>query len=117
MKILVIGATGLIGSAVCARLRSDGHEVVGTARPGSVLRPAGVDRVIEIDVAADDDWYLFDPADTPDLVELTGAAFSERYAHYVAEARAGRLPRHRRLRRWTSGSRPGRRWSSGVQGV
>ncbi|EYR63313.1 ribonucleotide-diphosphate reductase subunit alpha [Actinotalea ferrariae CF5-4] len=56
-------------------------------------------------VAADDDWYLFDPADTPDLVELTGAAFSERYAHYVAEARAGRLPRHRRLRareQWTA---------------
>jgi ribonucleoside-diphosphate reductase alpha chain len=56
-------------------------------------------------VAADDDWYLFDPADTPDLVELTGAAFSERYGHYVAEARAGRLPRHRRLRareQWTA---------------
>nr|WP_297428278.1 ribonucleoside-diphosphate reductase subunit alpha [uncultured Actinotalea sp.] len=56
-------------------------------------------------VAADDDWYLFDPADTPDLVELTGAAFSKRYAHYVAEARAGRLPRHRRLRareQWTA---------------
>lgn len=56
-------------------------------------------------VAADDEWYLFDPADTPDLVELTGAAFSARYAHYVDEARAGRLPRHRRMRareQWTA---------------
>jgi ribonucleoside-diphosphate reductase alpha chain len=56
-------------------------------------------------VAADEDWYLFDPADAPDLVELTGAAFSARYAHYVAEARAGRLPRHRRIRareQWTA---------------
>ncbi|WP_225752745.1 ribonucleoside-diphosphate reductase subunit alpha [Actinotalea sp. Marseille-Q4924] len=56
-------------------------------------------------VAADDDWYLFDPADTPDLVELTGAAFSARYAHYVGEARSGRLQRHRRIRareQWTA---------------
>ncbi|MBC7291316.1 MAG: ribonucleoside-diphosphate reductase subunit alpha, partial [Actinotalea sp.] len=56
-------------------------------------------------VAADGDWYLFDPADTPDLVELTGAAFSARYTHYVAEAEAGRLPRHRRVRareQWTA---------------
>lgn len=56
-------------------------------------------------VAADDDWYLFDPADTPDLVELVGRAFSERYAHYVGEALAGRLPRFRRMRareQWTA---------------
>lgn len=56
-------------------------------------------------VAADDDWYLFDPADAPDLTELVGAEFSERYAYYVAQAQAGRLPRHRRLRareQWTS---------------
>lgn len=51
MKILVIGATGLIGSAVCARLRSDGHDVVGTIRPGSVLHPAGMERLIEVDLA------------------------------------------------------------------
>lgn len=45
-------------------------------------------------VERDDRWYLFDPADVPDLVELTGSAFSRRYAAYVAEADAGRL-RHR----------------------
>ncbi|MFK5689455.1 ribonucleoside-diphosphate reductase subunit alpha [Ornithinimicrobium sp. LYQ92] len=48
-------------------------------------------------VQADDEWYLFDPLTTPDLVELTGAAFSARYAHYVTEARAGRL-RHKKVR-------------------
>lgn len=42
-------------------------------------------------VAADDDWYLFDPLECPDLVELTGAAFSARYAEYVALAEAGKL--------------------------
>ncbi len=49
-------------------------------------------------VADDEDWYLFDPAETPDLVELTGAAFSARYAHYVAEAEAGRLRAYSRVR-------------------
>ncbi|MCU1432112.1 MAG: ribonucleotide-diphosphate reductase subunit alpha, partial [Actinotalea sp.] len=49
-------------------------------------------------VAADDDWYLFDPAETPDLVELVGREFSERYAQYVADARAGRIRRFARLK-------------------
>lgn len=31
-KVLVIGATGLIGSAIAARLRRDGHDVSGLAR-------------------------------------------------------------------------------------
>ena len=49
-------------------------------------------------VAVDDDWYLFDPAETPDLVELVGRAFSERYAQYVADAQAGRIRRFRRIK-------------------
>ncbi|WP_051481068.1 ribonucleoside-diphosphate reductase subunit alpha [Cellulomonas sp. KRMCY2] len=49
-------------------------------------------------VAADADWYLFDPAETPDLVELTGDAFSRRYEAYVADAQAGRIRRFRRMR-------------------
>lgn len=48
-------------------------------------------------VDADEPWYLFDPLEVPDLVELTGAAFSRRYAEYVARAEAGEL-RHRRVR-------------------
>ena len=48
-------------------------------------------------VEADEDWYLFDPLETPDLVELTGAAFSRRYAEYVRLAQEGRV-RHRRMR-------------------
>ena len=47
-------------------------------------------------VAKDEDWYLFDPAETPDLTELTGAAFSKRYAYYVAQAQAGKIKRFRR---------------------
>ena len=49
-------------------------------------------------VADDADWYLFDPAEVPDLVELVGADFSRRYAHYVSLAEAGRLRTFRRIK-------------------
>lgn len=42
-------------------------------------------------VQNDDDWYLFDPLEVADLNELYGQDFSDRYAHYVAEAEAGHL--------------------------
>lgn len=48
-------------------------------------------------VERDEDWYLFDPLETPDLVEATGAEFSRRYAAYVTLAEQGGL-RHRRMR-------------------
>ncbi|WP_109470967.1 ribonucleoside-diphosphate reductase subunit alpha [Ornithinimicrobium cavernae] len=48
-------------------------------------------------VEQDEEWFLFDPLETPDLVEATGAEFSRLYAEYVTRARAGEL-RHRRLR-------------------
>ncbi|WP_333907893.1 ribonucleoside-diphosphate reductase subunit alpha [Cutibacterium equinum] len=47
-------------------------------------------------VAKDEDWYLFDPAETPDLTELTGSAFSKRYAHYIEQAEAGAITRFHR---------------------
>lgn len=37
------------------------------------------------------DWYLFDPADTPDLTELYGEEFSKRYNEYVKLAEAGKM--------------------------
>jgi len=36
-------------------------------------------------------WYLFDPKEVPDLVELYGSAFSKRYAEYVEQAEKGAL--------------------------
>ncbi|MGK2310494.1 ribonucleoside-diphosphate reductase subunit alpha [Cutibacterium sp. V947] len=47
-------------------------------------------------VAKDEDWYLFDPAETPDLTELTGSEFSKRYAYYVTQADAGKIKRFHR---------------------
>ena len=42
-------------------------------------------------VQNDDDWYLFDPLEVMDLNELYGAAFSKRYAEYVAMAEKGEI--------------------------
>ncbi|MBN2177384.1 MAG: ribonucleoside-diphosphate reductase subunit alpha [Demequinaceae bacterium] len=49
-------------------------------------------------VRDDEDWYLFDPAETPDLVELTGSAFSARYSEYVEMAEAGRMREFKKTR-------------------
>ncbi|MDR9775962.1 SDR family oxidoreductase [Rhizobium hidalgonense] len=50
MKILVIGATGLVGSAVCARLATGGYDVTRAVRPGK--RPAADPGAwVEVDVA------------------------------------------------------------------
>ncbi|MFA5163207.1 MAG: ribonucleoside-diphosphate reductase subunit alpha [Patescibacteria group bacterium] len=36
-------------------------------------------------------WYLFDPKETPDLVDLSGQAFSQRYQEYIEKAEKGEL--------------------------
>lgn len=57
MRILVNGATGLIGSAVCARLFADGHEVVAAMRKQGPKPISGASCVV-IDMASADtaDW-------------------------------------------------------------
>ncbi|NQX87960.1 MAG: ribonucleoside-diphosphate reductase subunit alpha [Halioglobus sp.] len=42
-------------------------------------------------VFEDGDWTLFSPNDTPDLHDLYGKAFEERYTHYEKMARSGDL--------------------------
>ena len=42
-------------------------------------------------VEKNQDWYLFDPAETPDLTELYGEEFSARYKEYIKMAEAGKL--------------------------
>ena len=42
-------------------------------------------------VQAADDWYLFDPAETPDLPELYGEDFSKAYAGYIEKAKRGEM--------------------------
>lgn len=42
-------------------------------------------------------WTLFNPSDAPDLHDLYGRAFEERYVEYEAMADRGELPLHRRI--------------------
>jgi ribonucleoside-diphosphate reductase alpha chain len=42
-------------------------------------------------VISGSEWYLFDPAETPELTELYGQAFSQRYMEYVELAKAGKM--------------------------
>lgn len=46
-------------------------------------------------VFEDAQWTLFSPNDTPDLHELSGTAFTERYQHYEQQAASGELALHK----------------------
>ena len=48
-------------------------------------------------VAAETDWYLFDPAEVADLPDLYGEDFAKRYNEYVAMAEAGKLRAFKKL--------------------
>ena len=60
MRVLLLGATGLIGSAVAARLQAAGHESVGVARKvDGPARRVPVARWIALDlrdIRAPEDW-------------------------------------------------------------
>lgn len=60
MRVLLLGATGLIGSAIAARLRRDGVTVVAVARGGgSAVRRLGLDQVVKLDLrdaTRPEDW-------------------------------------------------------------
>ncbi len=43
------------------------------------------------------DWYMFDPADTGDLNELYGQAFSKRYQYYVDKVERGELKTFKKI--------------------
>src|SRR5690606_13866722 len=49
-------------------------------------------------VFQDGEWTLFSPADTPDLHDLYGTAFEERYNHYERLAAEGKLKLHKNVR-------------------
>ncbi|MCA0899126.1 ribonucleoside-diphosphate reductase subunit alpha [Microbulbifer agarilyticus] len=49
-------------------------------------------------VFEDKEWTLFSPADTPDLHDLFGDKFEERYNHYEQLAADGKLKLHKKVR-------------------
>jgi len=64
----------------------DDHIRMRTANTAAYISDEFMNRVKE-----GDDWYLFDSAETGDLNELYGAAFSARYREYIELAKAGKM--------------------------
>ncbi len=64
----------------------DDHMRMRTANTAAFISDEFMKRV-----ASGEDWYLFDPAETGDLNELYGHAFSERYKIYAGMAERGEL--------------------------
>ncbi len=57
-----------------------------TANTASFLTDEFMKRVI-----ADEQWYMFDPKETPDLIELYGKDFSKKYQEYIQKAEKGKM--------------------------
>ena len=49
-------------------------------------------------MAQDGDWTLFSPADAPDLHDLYGRAFEQRYEQYEEQTRTGQLKLFKRIK-------------------
>ncbi|MGY3690518.1 ribonucleoside-diphosphate reductase alpha subunit [Bradyrhizobium sp. USDA 3240] len=49
-------------------------------------------------VEADGEWTLFSPDETPDLHDLNGKPFADRYAHYEAKAERGEMRVFKQIR-------------------
>ena len=64
----------------------DDHVRMRTANTAAYISDEFMKRVKN-----DEAWYLFDPAETPDLNELYGESFSKRYNEYVAKAERGEI--------------------------
>ncbi|MEI6379141.1 MAG: ribonucleoside-diphosphate reductase subunit alpha [Candidatus Falkowbacteria bacterium] len=49
-------------------------------------------------VAADDYWYMFDPHDVSDLIELYGQGFDQRYQYYCQQAEKGQIKNFKKIK-------------------
>jgi nucleoside-diphosphate-sugar epimerase len=101
MRVLVLGATGYIGSAVAERLREAGDEVVALVRRGS--EPGAVDEVRFGDLA---DPASLRAAVTPDIgavVHLATPSGQHALDHAAVEALLGPLRETGRALLYTSG--------------
>lgn len=84
-RILITGAAGFIGQALCARLAAEGHTVVGAARRADVTLPPGV--------AACDIGEIGPVTDWRDALRGVDLVFHlAQQAHRAADARFGDEP-------------------------
>ncbi|MCR4279229.1 MAG: ribonucleoside-diphosphate reductase subunit alpha [Candidatus Zambryskibacteria bacterium] len=70
----------------------DDHIRMRTANTAAYISDEFMNRV-----KSSEDWYLFDPAETADLNELYGEAFSKRYKEYIEMAEADKMRAFRKM--------------------
>lgn len=86
MRVLVSGATGLVGRALCLRLRRDGHRVVAWVRDPAAARQV-LGSEVEILEIGDDDAGLVEALGSSDaVVSLAGAPVAQRWTAEVRRA-------------------------------
>lgn len=93
MRVLVSGATGLVGRSLVLRLRRDGHQVVAWVRNVDAARAVLGDEV-QLVAMGEDDGELVAALDRTDaIVSLAGAPVAQRWTSAVrralVESRAG----------------------------
>lgn len=77
MKVLVLGATGLIGSHIAARLQHQGHQVVAGGRDRRLLERRFPDRWVHADLAQADEVYWTSLLHAVDAVVNCAGALQE----------------------------------------
>ena len=70
----------------------DDYMRLRTANTASLLSDAFMKRVQK-----DEEWYMFDPKEAPELVELYGAEFEKKYEEYVKMAQNGKIKLYKKV--------------------
>ncbi|GAB4286487.1 MAG: hypothetical protein Kow0081_4460 [Candidatus Dojkabacteria bacterium] len=68
----------------------DDYRRIRTANTAVYISDEFMKRVVN-----NEDWYLFNPGETPDLTELYGLEFSKRYNEYIEMANKGKMEMHK----------------------